>query len=401
MPLAGRAARSSPWPQCRSAPDAPRRRPSRGPRTFGYRRPRDVARRRARRVPGGPVAARLRGRPGAQRGAASRGGGDEGPRAGRTRGRWRSSSPSAPAATARPRSPPGWPPVTRGSTSSRTPAAGPRPGSTRRSRARPATSSSASMRTASSRPGTSPGAVELLGRTDADNVGGVMLAQGRTPFERAVARAMRSTLGHRRRQLPRRRRGGRGRDGLPRRLPAHHPGPARGLRRALPPRAGLGAQPPHPARRRQGLVLPGAVGDLPPAFAMAGARAAVLPDGPVAPPGDPPVPRDREPALPGAPGGGRRDRAGTVAGVVGTVTGRAGCGWASPRPRCYVLGVAVGQPGRGEFRRQAGGGPARARLAAAGRRHHAPDLGCGVPLPLRTLGGHSTAVRRFEAKVGA
>jgi succinoglycan biosynthesis protein ExoA len=38
-------------------------------------------------------------------------------------------------------------------------------------------------------------AVELLERTDADNVGGVMLARGRTPFERAVARAMRSRLG--------------------------------------------------------------------------------------------------------------------------------------------------------------------------------------------------------------
>jgi hypothetical protein len=38
-------------------------------------------------------------------------------------------------------------------------------------------------------------AVELLRSTGADNVGGVMLAQGRTPFEQAVARAMRSRLG--------------------------------------------------------------------------------------------------------------------------------------------------------------------------------------------------------------
>src|SRR3954466_15765568 len=44
-------------------------------------------------------------------------------------------------------------------------------------------------------PGYIAKAVELLRRTDADNVGGVMLAQGRTPFERAVARAMRSRLG--------------------------------------------------------------------------------------------------------------------------------------------------------------------------------------------------------------
>jgi succinoglycan biosynthesis protein ExoA len=44
-------------------------------------------------------------------------------------------------------------------------------------------------------PGYIAKAVELLERTDADNVGGVMLAQGRTPFERAVARAMRSRLG--------------------------------------------------------------------------------------------------------------------------------------------------------------------------------------------------------------
>ncbi len=38
-------------------------------------------------------------------------------------------------------------------------------------------------------------AVELLVRTGADNVGGIMLSQGRTPFEKAVARAMRSRLG--------------------------------------------------------------------------------------------------------------------------------------------------------------------------------------------------------------
>jgi succinoglycan biosynthesis protein ExoA len=44
-------------------------------------------------------------------------------------------------------------------------------------------------------PGYVAKAVEALLRTDADNVGGVMLAQGRTPFERAVARAMRSRLG--------------------------------------------------------------------------------------------------------------------------------------------------------------------------------------------------------------
>src|SRR3954466_2292284 len=44
-------------------------------------------------------------------------------------------------------------------------------------------------------PGYIAKAVEILRRTDADNVGGVMLAQGRTPFERAVARAMRSRLG--------------------------------------------------------------------------------------------------------------------------------------------------------------------------------------------------------------
>ncbi len=38
-------------------------------------------------------------------------------------------------------------------------------------------------------------AVEILERTGADNVGGLMLARGRTPFERAVARAMSSRLG--------------------------------------------------------------------------------------------------------------------------------------------------------------------------------------------------------------
>jgi succinoglycan biosynthesis protein ExoA len=38
-------------------------------------------------------------------------------------------------------------------------------------------------------------AVELLARTGADNVGGVMAAEGSSPFERAVARAMTSRLG--------------------------------------------------------------------------------------------------------------------------------------------------------------------------------------------------------------
>jgi glycosyltransferase involved in cell wall biosynthesis len=38
-------------------------------------------------------------------------------------------------------------------------------------------------------------AVETLNRTGADNVGGIMAAEGRTPFERAVARAMTSVLG--------------------------------------------------------------------------------------------------------------------------------------------------------------------------------------------------------------
>jgi glycosyltransferase involved in cell wall biosynthesis len=38
-------------------------------------------------------------------------------------------------------------------------------------------------------------AVEVLERTGADNVGGIMAAEGETPFERAVARAMTSKLG--------------------------------------------------------------------------------------------------------------------------------------------------------------------------------------------------------------
>jgi hypothetical protein len=38
-------------------------------------------------------------------------------------------------------------------------------------------------------------AVEVLEQTGADNVGGLMLAQGRSPFEKAVARAMSSRLG--------------------------------------------------------------------------------------------------------------------------------------------------------------------------------------------------------------
>ena len=38
-------------------------------------------------------------------------------------------------------------------------------------------------------------AVETLARTGADNVGGIMLAEGETPFEQAVARAMTSPMG--------------------------------------------------------------------------------------------------------------------------------------------------------------------------------------------------------------
>src|SRR5205085_8817628 len=38
-------------------------------------------------------------------------------------------------------------------------------------------------------------AVELLQRTGADNVGGLMWAEGRTDFERAVARAMTTRIG--------------------------------------------------------------------------------------------------------------------------------------------------------------------------------------------------------------
>ena len=103
----------------------------------------------------------------------------------------------------------------------------------------------------------------LLDATGAANVGGMMRVEGETSFGKAVAVAMSSPLGIGGSQFH----------------VGGEPGPARTvylgafrrdvldrarrLRRALPPRPGLGAQLPHPPGRGHRLVHPAPRGDLP------------------------------------------------------------------------------------------------------------------------------------------
>ena len=143
-------------------------------------------------------------------------------------------------------------------------------------------------------------AVEVLDESGADNVGGVMAAEGRTPTEMAVACAYRSRLGSGCVDVPPGRQGRAGRHRLSGRVPAGRARAGRRLRRDHAPGPGLGAELPDPQDRRPDLVHPGPVRHLPAAVIAVRGGEAVLPHRPVAPRGDPPAPRDREQALPGA-----------------------------------------------------------------------------------------------------
>ena len=112
-----------------------------------------------------------------------------------TTARSRSCSRSARASTRPTTSPRGWLLRTRACAWSRTPPAGRRPVSTPPSPPRPTTSWSAVDGHALVPDDYVAVAVDVLERTGADNVGGMMAAEGTTPFERAVAAAMTSRLG--------------------------------------------------------------------------------------------------------------------------------------------------------------------------------------------------------------
>ena len=98
-------------------------------------------------------------------------------------------------------------------------------------------------------------AVAALVETGAADVGGVMAAEGVTPFQQAVAWAMTSKAGVGSASFHTG--GGAGPvDRLPRRLPAGGDRAGRRLGRGNAPRRGLGPELPHPGRRRPGLVHP-------------------------------------------------------------------------------------------------------------------------------------------------
>ena len=99
-------------------------------------------------------------------------------------------------------------------------------------------------------------AVETLEETGADNVGGIMAAEGVTPFEQAVARAMTSRIGVGNAPFHVGGEAGAAETVYLGLVPAQRARPGRRLRRDVRPRPGLGDEPPHPADRRHGLVHP-------------------------------------------------------------------------------------------------------------------------------------------------
>ena len=130
-------------------------------------------------------------------------------------------------------------------------------------------------------------AVQTLAETGADNVGGIMAAEGVTPFEQAVAWAMTSAAGVGRAAFHTGGADRAGGHGLPRRVPAGGAGAGGRLRRGLPARRGLGDEPPDPPGGRAGLVRAPAPGDLPAPRLGARAGRAVLQLRPLAPGGQP------------------------------------------------------------------------------------------------------------------
>ena len=103
-------------------------------------------------------------------------------------------------------------------------------------------------------------AVRLLEETGAQNVGGIMHAEGENDWEHAVAAAMTSKIGVGNAAFHTGGAGRPGRDRVPRCLPPRGAGAAGRLQRGVHPRPGLGAELPHPRGRRADLVLAGAAG---------------------------------------------------------------------------------------------------------------------------------------------
>ena len=97
-------------------------------------------------------------------------------------------------------------------------------------------------------------AAETLAATGADNVGGIMAADGRHPVRAGRGPGDDVQGGRGRGQVPYRWRGGARRVGVPRGVQARGDRPGRRLRRGVPACAGLGAESPHPYLGRHGLV---------------------------------------------------------------------------------------------------------------------------------------------------
>ena len=113
-------------------------------------------------------------------------------------------------------------------------------------------------------------AVRLLEETGAQNVGGIMHAEGENDWEHAVAAAMTSKIGVGNAAFHTGGAGRPGRDRVPRRLPPRGAGATGRLQRGVHPRPGLGAELPDPRGRRPDLVLARAEGVLPAAPQRAG-----------------------------------------------------------------------------------------------------------------------------------
>ena len=135
--------------------------------------------------------------------------------------------------------------------------------STRRSRCRGTRSWPGSTGTRCSRRATCAPRSPNCAQTGADNVGGIMAAEGVTPFQQAVAWAMTSPFGVGAAKFHTGGLPGPGRHRVPGRVPPGRDRAGGRLRRDLPAGRGLGAQPPDPAGRGADLVPAGPAGHLP------------------------------------------------------------------------------------------------------------------------------------------